>query len=103
MKMKGFNEGGWFYLYLMPAFASIAWGVVYAMISYYLAPKGKLVAGSVMVTILSIVVVIGAMMIWVDSGRSADEVIHGAIWATGTIGGAIGGLVHAHSSHDISK
>lgn len=91
MKMQGgFSEDGWYFLYILPVISSAVFGWLYAYITLYLAPKGKVVTASVMVTVLG---VISAMFMWLNSHRELGEAIQASLGSITTMIAAIATIV----------
>lgn len=98
MKFRGdFSEDGWYYLYIMPVITSVVWGVIFSYISYNMPPKGNLTAGTVMVTILGVFVLLMLVLIWGTGGLEISNKIQSTVGGIATMAGAIGGLVSARS------
>lgn len=90
MKFRGdFSESGWYYLYIMPVITSFLWGVIFSYISYHMPPKGNLTAGTVMVTILGVVLLLMLVLIWASGSVQLANKIQSTIGATATMVGAI--------------
>jgi hypothetical protein len=67
MKFQGgYSEDGWFFRYILPIMASAFSGYLWASISYHVAPRGKTVAGVVMVTILGVIIVALMIFAWAN-------------------------------------
>src|SRR5699024_1214677 len=83
LKIQGSNLDGWYFLYIMPVISSGIFGFLFAYIPYVVAPRGKLVVGTVMVTLLAVVNALGLLLIWKypDSsvGYSIQETIGGVV------------------------
>ena len=98
MKFRGdFSEDGWYYLYIMPVITSVVWGVIFSYISYSMPPKGNLTAGTVMVTVLGVLVLVMLILIWANGGLELSNKIQSTVGGIATMAGAIGGLVSANS------
>jgi|SRR5690554_555586 len=98
MKFRGdFSEEGWYYLYIMPVITSVVWGVIFSYISYSMPPKGNLTAGTVMVTVLGVLVLLMLILIWANGGLELSNKIQSTVGGIATMAGAVGGLVSAHS------
>ena len=80
MKMTGevYNENGWYYKYIIPIMVYAAFGYIYTVISYHVSPSGKLVAGSVMVAVLGIVLILFGINVWTAERVQTSD----AIWIT---------------------
>lgn len=65
MKLRGgYSEDGWFYLYVMPVLSSALFGYLYTAIACHMAPRGKLIAGTVMVTALGLFGLLSIVLAW---------------------------------------
>lgn len=54
----------WYFRYVMPVLLSAVFGFLYASIACNVAPRGKVITGTVMVTILGGITVIGLLNTW---------------------------------------
>lgn len=94
MKMQGgFSEDGWYFLYILPVISSVAFGWLYAYITLYLAPKGKVVTASVMVTVLGVISAIGLLFMWLNPLRELGEAIQASLGSITTMIAAIATIV----------
>ncbi|WP_237067153.1 hypothetical protein [Microbulbifer guangxiensis] len=94
LKMQGgFQEDGWYYLYILPVISSAAFGWLYALITLHLAPRGKLITASVMVTALGVLIVIGLLFEWLNQDRSVGHSIQMTIGSIATLSAAIATIV----------
>jgi len=94
MKMQGgFSEDGWYYLYILPVVSSAAFGWLYAYITLYLAPNGKIIAASVMVTVLGVIMAIGLLIMWLNPNRVLGESVQASIGSIATLVAAIATIV----------
>ena len=86
MKLQGgFSEDGWYFLYIMPIISSAVFGWLYATIVCHVAPRGKVIAGTVMVTILGLIGVVGALITWLDQTKSVGEAIQITVGTVATM------------------
>ena len=85
----GFSEDGWFFLYILPIFASAVYGYAYVEISYAVAPKAKVVASIVMTTLLGVLCLGGAVFVWYVNAKSPADMVHLAVQAVATMIAAI--------------
>ena len=78
--MGGFSDDGWMYLYILPCMSSATFGFMYIWIACYVAPRGKVITGIVMATILIIASVAGLLYVWstnanLPTGKSIQNTI----------------------------
>ena len=98
MKLQGgFSEDGWFYIYVTPVISSIAFGYNYSYIACSVAPCGKVIAGTVMATLLAIFLIGGVVIFWTSPAKTTEESVQITIGAVACIVAAITALVEAHS------
>ena len=98
MKFQGgYTEDGWAYQYVMPFMGACVFGGIYAWVAYEVAPKGKLIAGTVMVTILTFSSLVGGLFIWTNHSYTIGQQISMTINTAAMIVTSIAGLMHAHS------
>lgn len=65
MKFQGgFSEDGWYFHYIMPLISSAIFGYFYTIISCMDAPRGKVLAGTVMVTVLGLFCLVSVFLAW---------------------------------------
>lgn len=89
----GYNENGWYYKYIMPFFTSACFGYIYAKISYHMAPSGKLIAGTVMVTLFGVFCVFTTVLAWMPmTSTSTGEAIRVTISSAAAFGAAVATL-----------
>lgn len=60
----GMSEDGWYFTYLLPFFSSIAFGYLFTIISLQVAPESKVIATTVMVTLLGVMNLIILFLGW---------------------------------------
>jgi hypothetical protein len=100
MKMQGgYSEDGWMYRYVMPVLISGAFGWLYAWIACEVAPRGKVIAGVVMTTILFLLAAGSVMLAWVTSGYGIGDTIQATIGCVVSLVAAIVALIQAHEKH----
>ncbi|QSX34480.1 hypothetical protein JYB87_04310 [Shewanella avicenniae] len=94
LKMQGgFSEDGWYFLYILPIISSAAFGWLFAYITLYLAPKGKVIAASVLVAILGAFSVFGLLFMWLSPQREVAEAVQATISSVATVSAAIATIV----------
>lgn len=97
MKMQGgFSEDGWYFRYVMPVGASAMFGFLYAYLACEFAPRGKVIAGTVMVTLLCVVALVGLVSTWMVPGQSVGQAIQVTVGSIATMVAAIAVLVETH-------
>ena len=85
----GFYEDGWYYRYLMPVFTSGAFGYFFSLISLAVAPKSKIIAATVMVTLLGVLSLVSIGLAW------QMHYSHGLIYFIEVVIGCIVGMIAA--------
>jgi hypothetical protein len=97
MKIQGgFSEDGWWYRFILPVISSATFGYIYAAIACYVAPKGKVIAGTVMTTVLGLVLLLGLVLAWASSKYSFWESMQTTI---GSVAMLIAGIVAVMQVH----
>lgn len=100
MKMQGgYREDGWYYLYVLPVFSSAVFGYVYAWIACNLAPRGKIIAGTVMTTVLGLIMTIGTVFAWLLPKYPMGEAIQITVSMIATLIASIAALVQANDEN----
>ena len=98
MKIQGgFSEDGWYFRYVLPV---MAWGVggwLYAWIACSVAPRGKVIAGTVMTTLLILVTTMLAAWAWTLATFSVSQFIFLTIQSIVTWAAAIAAIVYVHN------
>jgi uncharacterized membrane-anchored protein len=101
MKLHGgFSEDGWMYRYILPVFAAGAFGWLYAWISCAVAPRGKVVAGTVMATILVVLGVVNIALAWLLPRYSVGEATQITVGMVASSVAAVVALVQAHGERE---
>lgn len=85
----GFSTDSVYSKYILPIFSSAIFGWIYVLITLNVAPRGKLIAAVVMITILGVISVVTQAHIWISPEYSLGYAIHSAIAALVTIGTSI--------------
>lgn len=99
MKFQGgYSEDGWFYLYVIPVIASVAFGGLWVWISMSVAPRGKFVAGIVMTTILCLPLLALTVLVWALGRSTVSESIQSTV---GCIAAIISAIVTLVSNKDM--
>ncbi len=94
MKMQGgFREDGWYFLYVMPVFSSAIFGWLFSYITLYLAPKGKVITATIMVTILGVILSFSTFILWANPYKELGETIQASIGSVVTMIVAISTIV----------
>jgi len=97
MKMQGgFSEDGWYFRYVMPVISSAIFGYLYSTIAVEVAPRGKIIAGTVMVTILGLIAAISLFISWFAPATPIGEKIQMTVGSMATMVVAILTLVDAN-------
>lgn len=97
MKFEGGGEDGWLFLYVRPVVGACVFGWLFSAISWWVAPQGKLITGTVMVTILSLVLLVLSLASWLLAEITVGEAIQTTVWSLGAAAGAVFALLQAHS------
>lgn len=93
----GFSEDGWYMRYILPFFSSCILGYLWGHIAAAVAPRGKVIAATVMVTILCALMIVGVTLIWVSGRAEMGAAIQTTVGAVGTIVASIVSVVHVHT------
>ena len=100
MKMQGgFSEDGWMYQYVVPTMTAGAFGWLFVYISCQVAPRGKVIAGTVMTTLLVLLGVLNLFLVWGLQRYGTGEAVRLTIGSVVTSVAGIVALVQAHSEH----
>lgn len=98
MKLQGgFSEDGWMYRYIVPFLVSCAFGWLYAYCACAVAPRGKLIAGVVMTTLLFLLGLLSIAIVWLSEKYSLGPAIQITIGTVATLIAAVTALVQVHS------
>lgn len=97
MKFQGgYTEDGWYYLYVMPLMASATFGYVYALIAITVAPCGKVIAGTVLVTLLAVFGALTAFVAWVSPSSTITYAIQSTLSTVSMLCAALVVLLGEH-------
>lgn len=100
MKLQGgFSESGWMYLYILPVLTAAAFGWLYTWIACAVAPRGKLLAGTVMTTILVLVGLLNIVIVWGMQKYPVGEAVQLTIGSIASSAAAIVALAQVHGEH----
>ena len=86
MKMfANVSEDGWYARYVMPFLSSVFFGYFFAIISLEVAPRSKVIAATVMVTLLGVISLFSLLLAWKMQNTHGFgyfiEVLFGAVGA----------------------
>lgn len=97
MKMSGgYTEDGWMFKYVLPVMQSAVFGYLYARIACYVAPRGKVIAGVVMVTLLLATFAVFLLVAWIRPPVHTGAAIQATIGVIAAGIAAVVGLIQAH-------
>ena len=97
MKIRGdYGEYGWMYRYILPVADAAVFGGLFTYISYAVAPRGKLIAGTVMATLLAVVCVGDIIFAWVVPENGAGDA---SLLSIEAVAAAVAGVVTLASAH----
>ena len=103
MKLQGgFSEDGWYFRYVMPVISSAIFGYLFAHISCEMAPRGKVIAGTVMVTILGLFGLLGIVLAWIVPDYPVGQAIQATVGTVATMIAAVVTLMDAPSKYRAS-
>lgn len=88
-KFAGFGEEGWYFRYIVPLFVSGVFGHVFVRITCGMAPQGKVIAGTVMVTILGVFCLLSAVLAWYMPDYSTGFAIQNTVGSIAMMFGAV--------------
>jgi hypothetical protein len=86
------SENGWYARYLMPFFSSVVFGYFFSTISLEVAPKFKVIAATVMVTLLGVISLMSLVLAWNMQNT------HGFGYFVEVLFGSVGGMIAAIST-----
>ena len=90
IKMFGpVSEDGWFARYVLPFLSSVFFGYFYSTISLEVAPTSKIIAATVMVTLLGVFSLFALFLAW------NMQSTHGFGYFIETLFGGVGGMIAA--------
>ena len=94
MKLEGgYNENGWYYRYILPVISSAFFGWLYALISLYVAPVAKVMAATIMTTILGVLSALGLVLVWVNPRYGTAAAIQSTVGSIASMVAAIATIV----------
>lgn len=97
----GAAEDGWIYRYVLPTVSSGIFGWLFVSISCRVAPRGKVIAGTVMTTILVLLGLANLFVVWwrygYDDGLE-DAIMITVNWLICSAAG-VAALINAQSDH----
>jgi hypothetical protein len=98
MRMQGgYREDGWYYLYILPLISSAAFGWLFSLIAFHVAPRGKTLTGAVLVTLLGVICVASVVLAWGPLNYPTSQAVQSTLAAIATLAGAVVGLIQASS------
>jgi hypothetical protein len=95
----GFSEDGWMFKYILPVVQSAVFGYLYAMISCAVAPKGKVITGVVMVTVLFVLFIALLVFAWVRPPLQVGPAVQATISIIAAGIAAVVALLHARDEY----
>lgn len=99
----GFSEDGWMFMYILPIFTSAAFGWLFAWIACAVAPRGKVVTGAVMTTLLFIVLLLSIAFSWLASDYSVGRAVQTTVGSVSSLIAAVVALVQVHEEQAIRR
>jgi uncharacterized membrane-anchored protein len=100
MKFQGdFHEDGWWYNYILPLLSSAVFGWLYVYITFTVAPKGKVIAGVVMTTLLGVITVVSIGVFWYAKHVPLAYSIQQTVGVLVSFSAAIVGLIQLKNEH----
>lgn len=94
MKMDGgVTEDGWMFKYILPVIASAVFGWFYIMISCAVAPRGKVITGTVMAAILFLLSATSVVIAWLAPRYQIGDALQITIGCIAGIFAAIFALI----------
>ena len=100
MKMSGgWTEDGWIHIYMLPTFYSAAFGGIWVFTSGALAPTGKVIAATVMATVLCMVSLFGLVLRF-NAPITTHEGVLFSLSTAGTIIGSIFSVVGVREQYE---
>jgi hypothetical protein len=100
MKLQGgFSEDGWMYQYILPVLTSAIFGWLFIYISCAVAPRGKLITGTVMTTLLVLLGIANLFLVWGLQRYGTGESVRLTITSIVTSIAGIASLIQAHNEY----
>jgi len=94
MKLHGgFSEDGWYFRYVMPVISSAIFGYLYTYISCTIAPRGKVIAGTVMATILGLFCLVSVLLAWFMPQYPVGKAVQSTVGAVATMIASVATLI----------
>lgn len=97
MKMNGVNPDGWWPLFVQPVMVFGVFGFLWGLIAYSMSPSSKVIAASVMTTILGMLCLISILMVFNDQVLPTGNKVRTTIAVLASLVGAISGVVNCHN------
>ena len=95
----GYSEDGWMLQYVLPALTSGAFGWLFVYISCAVAPRGKIIAGTVMTTLLVLTGIANLLLVWGFNHYAGSEAVRLTISSVVASGAGIASLIQAHQEY----
>jgi len=99
----GWNESGACFQYVLPCISSAIFGGTFVAISFKVAPRGKAVAGVVMTTIMSVLLILAHIVVLITSYDSTGEKIFLTIQGLCVLVSAVVTLAHLYNDPDWTR
>ena len=97
MKLQGgFSEDGWMFRYVLPIVASGAFGWIYVWITCKMAPRGKVISGIVMTTILGLFLLANVLIAWYLPRYPIGETIQISVGGVASLVAAVFAVMQVH-------
>lgn len=93
----GVNENSFYYQYIGKAISNCAFGYMWSLIAYDMAPSGKLISATVMTTIISVLYIGISILTWILPGFLLTEAIQSSIGCVAMIIGCVVAIKQADS------
>ena len=97
MKINGVNPGGWWQMFVHPLIIFGVFGFLWGLISYSMSPTGKVIAASVMTTVLGVLCMASILMVYNNRVLPTGNKVHSIIAVLAALVGAIVAVVYCHN------
>jgi len=101
--LGGWNESGACFQYVLPCISSAIFGGTFVAISFKVAPRGKAVAGVVMTTIMSVLLILAHIVVLITSYDSTGEKIFLTIQGLCVLVSAVVTLAYLYNDPDWTR
>lgn len=99
MKMSGgYSEDGWYFRYILPIFKDGIFGFIFVYAGCFVAPRGKIIVGSVLATIVGLFFILALVYNISDPITGTGYKIHSVITGVSLFVGAVLGVIQGQKT-----